>query len=70
MLAVRSLSNHSGLHIGGVVRVHGPYFLDGHQLARPDKGLGIGIGEEEQHIRVRPRFKIREHLVAPLFTGS
>ena len=70
ILAVGGHSQHGVAHVGGVVGVFRPDGGHVHHLARLDDGLGVGAGEEEEHVGLGARLKIGEHLGLPLLVGG
>ena len=70
MLAVSGGGHHAVLHVGGIVGVLGADLVDGDHLVGGDEGLGIGVGEEEQHVRLGAGLKVGQHLGLPLLVGG
>ena len=70
MLSVRSLREHGLLHIGSVVGVNLPDVLNGDHPPGVDDGIGIGVGEEKQHVRLGAGLEIRQHLGLPALVGG
>ena len=70
MLSVRSLSQHGLLHIGSVVGVNLPDVLNGNHTFGVDDGICVGVGEEEQHIRLGAGLEIRQNLGLPALIGD
>ena len=70
MLSISGLGKHGLLHIGSVVGIDLPDVLNGHHPSGVDNGIGIGVGEEKQHIRLGAGLKIRQNLGLPALVGN
>lgn len=70
VLAVGGHRHHGITHVGGVLRVFGADGSDVHHLAGLDEGLGVGVGEEEQHVRLRAGLEIGQDLGLPFLIGG
>ena len=70
LLAVRGHSHHAVFHVRCVIGILGADLVNGDHLAGGDEGFRVGIGEEEQHVRLGAGLEVGENLGFPLLVGG
>ena len=69
-LAVLSHGHHGIPHVVGVAGIGHPDGGEVHHLARLDEGLGVGVGEEEEDVRLGAGLEVGKYLGLPLLVGG